>query len=128
MNVVLYFVCLLLLLPMAGLAAFGFVIDSLAHAGLWAVIKIALAPLFEPFGRGLWLYLGLLSLGGLCITGFLPAARPYGFGAIAAIGIGCAVYVLRVYPNDWAHGPIAFFLPTLISVGVSISCIVRPLR
>ena len=76
------------LLPVAGFAAFGLFIDSLTHFGLWAVFKTLTAPLWDPFGRGLW-PLGLL-LSGAVLTGaaFFEDARPYGFGAIALAGSG----------------------------------------
>lgn len=65
MNIILYFVCLLLMVPIAGFAAFGFVIDTLVQGGLWELIKLIFSPLFDPFGRGIWFILGFLSLLGV---------------------------------------------------------------
>ena len=128
MNVLLYLICLVLLLPVAAIAAYGFLIDSLVHFGLWEGFKMLVAPIFDPFGKGIWFYLlflGLLCLGG---AGFFPASRPYGFGAIAAIGILCSVYIVKVYPNDWALESMVLFIPSLVGVALSIYCVVRPIR
>jgi hypothetical protein len=128
MNVVLYLICLVLLLPVAALAAYGFLIDSLVQFGLWEVFKMLFAPIYDPFGKGIWIFLfslGLLGLGG---AGFFPASRPYGFGAIAAIGILSSVYIVKVYPNDWAFESFVLFIPSLVGVALSIYCVVRPVR
>ena len=128
MNAALYFLCLVLLLPIAAIAVFGLLIDSLANFGLWEVFKTLAAPLYDPLGKGIWiilLFLGLLCLGG---AGFIPAARPFGFGAIAAIGILCGTSVVKVYPNDWGFGSVLLLIPGMVSIGISIYCVVRPLR
>jgi hypothetical protein len=128
MNVVLYLICLVLLLPILAIAAYGFLIDSLVHFGLWEVFKMLFAPLYDPFGKGLWmilLFFGLLGLGG---AGFFPAARPFGFGVIALVGILCGVYVVKIYPNDWAVGSLVLFFPSFVSVALSLYCAVRPVR
>ncbi len=125
MNAALYFRCLVLLLP---IAVFGLLIDSLANFGLWEVFKTLAAPLYDPLGKEIWvvlLFLGLLGLGG---AGFIPAARPFGFGAIAAIGILCGAFVVKVYPNDWGLGSVRLFIPGMASIGISTYCVVRPLR
>jgi hypothetical protein len=128
MSVLIYFVCLVLLLPVAGIAAYGFLIDSLVNFGPWEVIKTLFAPLYDPLGKGIWIilfFLGLLGLGG---AAFFPAARPFGFGAIAAIGVLCGIYVVKVYPNDWDWGSLALFFPSIVGVVLSTYCLVRPLR
>ena len=128
MNAALYFLCLVLLLPMAAMATLGLLVDSLANFGLWEVFKTLAAPLYDPLGRGIWillLFLGLLGLGG---AGFIPAARPFGFGAIAAIGILCGVFAVKIYPNDWGFGSVLLFIPSLVSIALSIYCVVRPMR
>ena len=128
MNAALYFRCLVLLLPIAAIAVFGLLIDSLANFGLWEVFKTLAAPLYDPLGKGIWiilLFLGLLGPGG---AGFIPAARPFGFGAIAAIGILCGAFVVKVYPNDWGLGSVLLFIPSLVRIALSIYCVVRPPR
>lgn len=129
MNVVLYYICLVLLLPVCGIAAFGYVIDTIGNRGLWEVIKLVFGPLYDPFGKGIWIIMLFLGILGMGSAGFFPAVRPYGFGAIAAIGILCGIYIARVYPSeDWALGSIVLFIPSLIGVALSIYCVVRPLR
>jgi hypothetical protein len=128
MNVVVCFACLLLMVPIAGFAAFGFVIDTLVKSGLWEFIKLIFSPLFDPFGRGIWLILGFLSLVGVCGAGFFAESRPYGLGAIACGGLICTIYCLRVYPDAWAPGSLFLFLPGLAGIGLSIYSLVRPIR
>lgn len=120
MYVVLYFLCLLLLLPVAGFAAFGLFIDSLTQFGIWTVFKTLIAPLWDPFGRGLWL-LGML-LSGAVLTGaaFFEDARPYGFGAIALAGTFCTFYVIRAYPGGWTLFSVFALVPGFVAVGLSI--------
>lgn len=125
MNVVLYFLCLALLLPMAGFAAFGFVIDSIVKFGLWKTFTIVFSPLSDPFGKGIWFYLMILSVLGISGAAFIPEARPYGFGAMAIAGVLCVVYVLRVYPDGWSAGSV-LFIPSAASIAISVYCIVRP--
>jgi hypothetical protein len=128
MNVVLYMVCLVLLLPVVAFAAFGLLIDSLVHFGLWEVFKMLFAPIYDPFGKGIWIILLFLSTLGLGSAGFFPAARPYGFSAIAAIGILCGLYIAKVYPHEWEIGSLILFIPSLVGVALSIYCVVRPVR
>ena len=127
MNGVIYLICLLLLLPILGFAAFGALIDSLTTFGLWSVIKFIFAPLYDPFGRGLWLLLGLVSVLALIGAGFHAQARQFGFGAIALIGIACAAYVIKSYPHPWDFGSLLFFVPSAAGVGISIYCVARPM-
>lgn len=87
-----------------------------------------LAPLYDPLGKGIWIILllcGLLGLGG---GGFFPAARPFGFGVIAVLGVLFGAYVVKVHPTGWANGSVILFIPSLVSVALSIYCLVRPLR
>jgi hypothetical protein len=128
MNVMLYMVCLVLLLPVVAFAAFGLLIDSLVHFGLWEVFKMLFAPIYDPFGKGIWIILLFLSTLGLGSAGFFPASRPYGFSAIAMIGVVCAAYIAKVYPHPWHAGSLLLFFPSLIGVALSIYCVVRPLR
>lgn len=128
MNIVLYFVCLLLMVPIAGFAAFGFVIDTLVQGGLWELIKLIFSPLFDPFGRGIWFILGFLSLLGVMGAGFFPESRPYGLGIIACGGLVCTIYCLRVYPNGWELGSLFLFLPGVAGIALSVYSLVRPFR
>ena len=128
MNAALYLLCLGLLLPIAAIAVFGLLIDSLANFGLWEVFKTLAAPLYDPLGKEIWFVLLFLGLLGLFGTGFIPAARPFGFDAIAAIGILCRAFVVKVYPNDWGFGSVLLFIPGMVSIGISTYCVVRPLR
>ena len=126
MNAALYFLCLVLLLPIAAMATLGLLVDSLANFGLWEVFKTLAAPLYDPLCKGIrfvLLFLGLFGLGG---AGFIPAARPFGFGAIAVIGILCGALVVKVYPNDWGFGSVLPLIPGMVSIGISIYCVVRP--
>jgi hypothetical protein len=127
MSTAIYFVCLTLMLPIAGFAAFGFLIDSLVTRGLWEAFKTIFAPLFDPFGRGRWFFLFFFGFLALCAAGFFPESQPYGFGALACIGAGCTVYVLRVYPN-WEAGAIPLFLPSIVGIGLSVYSLVRPIQ
>lgn len=128
MNETLYFASLVLMLPIAGFAAFGALIDSLTKFGLWAIIKVLFAPLYDPFGRGLWIFLPLVGFLGLCAAGFFPEARPYGLGAIALGGLLCTVYVVRTYPDPWALGSLFLFVPGLVGIGLSVYSLVHPIR
>lgn len=128
MNLVIYFACLLLMLPIAGFAAFGFVIDSLVQFGLWEFIKLIFSPLYDPFGRGIWLILFFLSFAGVCAAGLFPESRPYGLGAIAVAGVLCTIYVFRVYPGPWEPGSFFLFLPGLTGIAMSVYSLVRPIR
>jgi len=128
MNVVLYFLCLLLLLPLAGFAAFGLLIDSLSEFGVWTVFKTLSAPLWDPFGRGLWL-LGLLVSGtALTVVAFIEDARPFGFGAMALAGTVCTFYVIRAYPGGWTLFSVFGLVPGFIAVGLSIYGALRQLN
>ena len=128
MNVVIYFACLLLMVPIAGFAAFGFVIDTLVQSGLWETLKLFFSPLWDPFGSGIWFILGFLTLVGIFGAGFFAASRPYGLGAIACGGLLCTVYCLRVYPNAWELGSLLLFVPGLAGIGLSLYSLVRPIR
>ncbi len=128
MNGVIYLVCLLLLLPILGFAAFGALIDSLTTFGFWNVVKFLFAPLYDPFGRGLWLLLGFVSILGLIGAGFHAQARPFGFGAIVLIGVASAIYVTKTYPHPWDFGSLLFFVPSAVGVGISVYCLVRPMQ
>ena len=128
MNAALYFRCLVLLLPIAAMAVFGLLIDLLANFGRWEVFKTPASPLYDPLGKGIWVVLLLLGLLGLGGAGFIPAARPFGFGGIAAIGILCCAFVVKVYPNDWGFGSVLLFIPSLDSIALSMYCVVRPSR
>ena len=128
MNVAIYFLCLLLMVPIAGFAAFGLLIESLTHFGLWEVIKLVLSPLFDPFGRGIWFLLGLGGFAGLCTAGFLPAWRPYGLGFIAIGGCACTLYCIRVYPDSLNPGSLFLCIPGLAGVALSVYSLVRPIR
>lgn len=106
MNAALYFLCLILLLLIAAMATFGLLIGSLVNFGIWGVFKALAAPLYDPFGREFWMILLLLN--------------PFGFCAIAAIGILCGAFVVKVYPNDWGLGSVLLFIPGMVSIGLSI--------
>ena len=67
MNAALYFLCLVLLLPMAAMATLGLLVDSLANFGLWEVFKTLASPLYDPLGKGIWVV--LLLLGGWALAG-----------------------------------------------------------
>ncbi len=126
MNPALYFVCLALMLPIAGFAIFGFVIDSLIQHGLWECLKVLFGPLFDPFGTGRWFFLFLLGFVGLCGIGFFPEYQPFGLGVLALAGTGCTIYVIRVYPN-WQVGTIPILLPGTVGIGLSVYYLVRPI-
>ncbi len=128
MNVVIYFACLLLMVPIAGFAAFGFVIDTLVQAGLWGFVKLLFSPLWAPFGSGIWFILGFVSLLGIIGAGFFPVSRPYGLGAIACFGLLCTIYCVRVYPDALELGSLFLFLPGLAGIGLSAYSLVRPIR
>ena len=128
MNVVLYLVCLVLLLPVVALAAWGLLIDSLVNFGLWEVFKMLFAPLYDPFGKGAWIFLLLVSIIGLGSAGFFPASRPYGFGAIAVIGLVCSGYTTKVYPHLWDASSFLLLVPGFVGVALSIYLVVKPIR
>lgn len=128
MNVLLYFLCLVLMLPVVGFAAFGFLIDSLTQFGFWQVCGVLFSPLYDPFGKGIWIFLLILSLIGLLSAGVLPPARPYGLAAIATIGTVCGIYIMRVYPDPWGSGGLLIFLPGASGVALSLYCLFRPAR
>ena len=128
MNVVIYFACLLLMVPIAGMAAFGFVIDTLVQIGLWGAFKLFFSPLWDPFGKGIWFILGFLTLLGILAAGFFPASRPYGLGAIACAGLLCTIYCVRVYPDALELGSLFLFLPGLAGMALSVYSLVRPIR
>ena len=124
---ILYFSTLVLMLPIAGLAAFGALINSLTKFGLWAVIKVILAPLYDPFGRGLWILVFLLGFVGLCAAGLFPEARPYGLGAIITGGAACSLYVFFSYPRPWEPGSFFFFVPSTLGIGIGVYSLIRPI-
>ncbi|MBI2689450.1 MAG: hypothetical protein HYX27_24345 [Acidobacteria bacterium] len=126
MNVVLYLVCIVLMLPVIGFATFGLVIDSLTQFGLWEVIKILFAPLYDPLGKGIWLILVLAGSAGLIGAGFFPESRTYGFWTIAAATLACIAYILKVYPGPWEFGNILIFIPSLAGIGLSVYCALKP--
>ena len=128
MNVVIYFACLLLMVPIAGFAAFGFVIDTLVQAGLWGFIKLFFSPLADPFGSGIWFILGFVGIIGILGAGFFPGSRPYGLGAIAFGGLLCTIYCLRVYPDALELGSLFLFIPGVAGIALSIYSLVRPIR
>lgn len=128
MNVVVYFLCLVLLLPMAGFAAFGFFIDSLTQFGFWEVFKFIFSPLYDPFGRGIWLLLSLASGLAICVAGFFPESRTYGFAIIAVAGVLCAAYVAKAYPGAWTPAALVLVIPSAASVSISVYSLVRSLR
>lgn len=126
MNGLLYYVCLVALLPLVGFAAFGALIDSLQAFGFWEVFKLMTAPLWDPLGRGLWIWAVLATLGSLIVAGTMADWRPYGFGALAVLGIGCAAYILRSFPGPWEWGHLLVFGPSLAGVALSVySCFRR---
>ena len=117
MNVVIYFLCM-----------FGFVIDSIVQFGLWEAFKTVFAPLWDPFGKGIWFFVFLFSLLGVSVAAFFPDTRSYGFGIMALVGVLCIAYVVKVYPNDWGLGSALLFIPSAVSIGISVYCVARPLR
>jgi len=128
MSFLLYYLCIVLMLPVLGLAAFGLVIDSLSHFGFWACLKILFAPLYDPFGKGIWLILGLVSILGLLGAGLFSSARPFGFGAIALLSALFGIVVCRTYPDIWQWNSLLLFFPSLTGIAISVYCVVKPVR
>lgn len=128
MIIVLYMVCLLLLLPVVALSAFLLLIDSLVNFGFWEVFKLLFAPIYDPFGKGAWIFVLFVSMIGLGSAGFFPGSRPYGFGAIALIGVVCAGYIAKSYPHQFDPSSMLLFVPSFVGVALSVYLIVKPLR
>ncbi|HEU0124424.1 MAG TPA: hypothetical protein VFQ91_28095 [Bryobacteraceae bacterium] len=128
MNIAIYLLCLVLLLPAVFFAAFGLLIEGLTTWGLWEMIKILFSPLYDPFGKGIWVFLLFLASGGLLFAGFSDVARPYGFGSIAAIGVLSTLLIFRIYPGPWQWDNIFFLIPGAAAAFGSLYCLARPLR
>jgi hypothetical protein len=117
---------MILLLPVAGLAAFALVIDSLAAFGVWRVFWTLFVALGEPLGRGLPGVAVLAMLAGLGLAGLFDQTRQTGFACMAAAGTACGIYVLRRYSGFWDAGSIAILLPSLAGVCLSAFFAARP--
>ena len=121
-------ICLLLLAPIAGLAAFGAFIETTVKFGLWTMVKTLLSVIFDPFGDGRWALVLLFSLLGLFTAGWYAPARQYGFAIMALGGVLCSAYVLRTYSDIWHLGSVLLFLPGIVSIGLSAYFAIRPMR
>lgn len=111
MNGALYLLSLLLLLPLFAFAAFGALIDSLTAFGFWEVFKLLTAPLWDPFGRGLWLLGAIAGLGLLTGAGLYEPTRQAACVALCALGIAAAVYAGKSYPGPWQPAHALLVLP-----------------
>lgn len=111
MNGLLFLLSLLLLLPLFAFALFGALIDSLTAFGFWEVFKLAAAPLWDPFGRGLWLLGAVAGLGLLTGAGLYEPTRQAASLTLCALGIAAALYCLRSYPGPWQPAHALLFLP-----------------
>jgi len=125
MIVTLYFLTLALLFPIAGLTVFGCLIESIVKFGLWNVFKTVFAPLYDPFGRGIWILLTVFGFIGLCAAGLFPESRPYGLAVMGLSGILCSTFVFKVFPRPWEPGSYFLFLPGLGGIGLSIFCLLQ---
>ena len=127
-NVAVYFVCVVLILPMTGLALLSLLVESLAALGFWEVFKTILAPFYDPLGRGLWIFVFLISAGMLVAAGFFENYRPYGLGLIALAGtIGCVI-VMKVAATEFDWNWVLFYAPAVAGIALSVYSIVRPFR
>jgi hypothetical protein len=125
-NIVLYALCMLLLLPVAGLAAFALVIESLAAFGVWSVFRTLFFAVGDPLGDGLPGVTVLAVLAGLGMAGLFDQTRQAGFACMAAAGTACGIYVLRRYTGFWDAGAIAILLPSLAGICLSAFFAARP--
>lgn len=126
MHIAIYLLCFVLLLPSVFFMAFGLLVDGLTRFGLWEMIKFLFSPLYDPFGKGIWIILLLLGSAALVFAGFSDAARPYGFSSIAAVGVLTAVIIVRIYPGPWDFGTVLFFTPGALATLGSIYSLARP--
>ncbi len=122
----LYALCMILLLPVAGLAAFAMVIESLAAFGVWRVFRTVFFAVGDPLGDGLPGVAALLLAGGLGLAGLFDQTRQAGFACLAAGGTACGIYVLYRYHGFWDGGAIAILLPSLGGICLSAFFAARP--
>ena len=111
MNGLLFLLSLLLLLPLFAFALFGAFIDSLIAFGFWAVAKMLFAPLWDPFGRGLWLLGAVAGIGLLTGAGLYEPTRQTASVTLCALAIAAAVYCFRTYPGPWEPAHVMMLLP-----------------
>lgn len=126
MNIVLYALCMVLLLPVAGLAAFALMIESLAAFGVWSVFRTLFFAVGDPLGEGLPGVAVMAMLAGLGLAGLFDQTRQAGFACLAAGGTACGIYVLHRYAGFRDGGAIAILLPSLGGICLSAFFAVRP--
>jgi len=121
MNVGFYILCLILMLPLAGLTAFAALLESLTRFGFWTTLGAIVTPLFDPLGEGIWGALALIAGIGLVGTGFFSRTRALGFTLIAVFAVGAVAG-----ERNW--DVLIVLSPSVFGFALSIYCAYRTFR
>lgn len=128
MNVGFYILCLILMLPLAGLTAFALLIESLTKLGFWATLGIVFSPLYDPLGAGIVPILSVLCGLGILTLGFFRRTRAAGFIVLAVLAAAATAFLFYAFPKD-GPGDILFLIsPSIAGIGLSAYCAARTLR
>jgi len=128
MNVGFYILCLILMLPLAGLTAFAALLESLTRFGFWTTLGAIVTPLFDPLGEGIWGALALIAGIGLVGTGFFSRTRALGFTLIAVFAVGAVAFILYVFPGERNWDVLIVLSPSVFGFALSIYCAYRTFR
>ena len=128
MNVGYYILCLILMLPLAGVTAFGLLIESLTKLGVWATLGIVFSPLYDPLGDGIWTIFGILGVLAVLAPGFFQRTRAAGFIILAIAAAACVGFIFYAFPAERDGGVLIILSPSIAGVALSIYCAVRTLR
>lgn len=128
MAIVWYFLCLILLAPVAVLAGFALLIESVARTGFWKSVAQLLILLGDPGGGGWRLWAALACFPLLITLGLWSPSRPAGFLVLAVLGVASFIYVSGSYEGIWMPESWVILLRSLVGTALSAYFAIREWR
>jgi hypothetical protein len=122
MNVGYFLLCLILMLPLAGLTLFGALIESFVKLGFWTTLELIFATIFDPMGKGIWGIMILFSVAGVVAAGFSAKTRPAGFALVSVLSIAAYAFIYYAFPADRDWGVLWVLSPSIAGSVLSAYC------